>query len=232
MATSMQPYLRRWDARAASSCQRYLANSSLVATRVRAAYGIDATVVPPPTSFDPAGPCEEVPGLTPGFFLTVGRLVAHKNTDAVVSAFASMPAHQLVVVGDGPERPRLTAGARHNVRFTGRVTDQQLRWLYAHCTALVSASREDYGLTPLEAASFGKPSALLRFGGALDTMVEDETATFFDDPSPRRVSAAVRDAVRKPWEPARIRANADRFSTPRFEARLRAIVAEELREAR
>ncbi len=97
---------------------------------------------------------------------------------------------------------------------------------------LISASREDFGLTPLEAAHFAKPSALLRYGGFLDTMIEDETAVFFDTPEPRAVAGAVRRLVNESWDDEAIIANAERFSVPAFEQRLREIVAEELREAR
>ena len=230
MAGAMHPYLKRWDRKAAESCSRYLAVSTVVAKRIRDAYGIEATVLPPPTSFDPAGPQIEVRGASPGCYLNVNRLMGHKNTDAVLEAFAEMPDLQLVIVGDGPERARLTASAPRNVLMTGQVDDSQLRWLYANCTGLVSASREDFGLTPLEAASFGKPAALLRFGGFLDTMVEGETAIFFDDPDPASISPAVRSLESEVWAEGAIQDNADRFSSSRFEAQLREIVAEELAE--
>ncbi|MCU1456289.1 MAG: glycosyl transferase family 1 [Actinomycetia bacterium] len=231
MATGMHPYLRRWDRAAAASCDRYVANSSIVAERIRNAYSIDAEVLPPPTSFESTGPLRAVSGLEAGFFLSPGRLMGHKNTAALVEAFAAhLPDLQLVIVGVGPEGERLAAGAPPNVHFTGQVDDDELRWLYANCTALISASREDFGLTPLEAACFGKPSVLLRYGGFLDTMVDGETAVFFDQPEPAAIAIAVIRARTESWDQAAIRENAQRFSTPRFQERLRAIVAEELRE--
>ena len=59
--------------------------------------------------------------------------------------------------------------------MVGEVSDAGLRWLYANSTGLVAASYEDFGLTPLEAASFGLPTAALRWGGFLDTIVEGVT---------------------------------------------------------
>ncbi len=231
-AAAMHPYLKRWDRKAAASCDRYLANSSIVAERVRVAYGRDAEVVPPPIAFDASGPQQAIPYLRPGFLLSVSRLIGHKNVDAVVEAFATLPDLRLVVVGDGPESRALAANAPSNVEFTGRVSDDELRWLFANSRGLISASREDFGLTPLEAAHFAKPSALLRYGGFLDTMIEDETAVFFDTPEPSAVAGAVRRMVNESWDGEAIIANAERFSVPAFEQRLREIVAEELREAR
>ena len=85
------------------------------------------------------------------------------------------------------------AGA--NVKLAGRVTDAELRWLYTNCRALVAASHEDFGLTPLEAAGFGKPTAALRWGGFLDTVQEGDTGVFFDAPTPRTIGAGVRELL-------------------------------------
>jgi glycosyltransferase involved in cell wall biosynthesis len=224
--------LLAWDARAAAGANRYLANSSVVREEIRRAYGIDADVVHPPHTLDPGGPQEEIPGLEVGFFLCVARLLPYKNVDALVEAFAELPGERLIVVGDGPERRRLESMAGANVTFAGTVSDAQLRWLYGACTALVAASREDYGLTPLEAASFGKPSAVLRGGGFLDTVVENDTGFFFDQAAPAAVSATIRRLLSDPPPAERLRHHAAGFSEEQFIRRLRDIVAEERSRAR
>ena len=215
-----------WDARAAAGAHRYLANSSVVREAIRRAYGLDAEVVHPPHTLNPGGPAQEVAGITAGFVLCVARLLPYKNVDAVVEAFRDLPGERLVVVGDGPERPRLEAVAGSNVQLVGKVTDAQLRWLYARCRALVAASREDYGLTPLEAASFGKASAVLRGGGFLDTVVECETGLFFDRPDPEPIAVTLRRLLTAPPSPERLRTHAEGFSEHRFIERLREVVAE------
>ena len=129
-----------------------------------------------------------------------------------------------MVVGSGPDESSLRALAGANVTLLGSVSDERLRWLYENCTALVAASYEDFGLTPLEAAGFGRPSAVLRWGGFLDTVVEGETGIFFDTPSPDAVADAVRTLRRDAWDADRIRAHAEAFSEARFVERIRAIV--------
>ena len=176
----LSPPLRRWDSRAAATADRYLVNSRAVRARVADAYGIDADVVPPPVSIDVDGPRRAVEGIEPGFVLCVSRLLPYKNVGAVVEAAARRPAQPLVVVGTGPESEALTAAAPANVTVLGRVADEELRWLYAACLGLVAASYEDFGLTPIEAAAFGRPTAALRWGGFLDTVVEGTTGLFFD----------------------------------------------------
>jgi glycosyltransferase involved in cell wall biosynthesis len=219
-----RPYLLHWDRRSALGADRYVANSTVVRDRVRAVYGIDAPVIPAPPGMLPGAAQEPVPRLEPRFFLCVARLLPYKNLDAVLQAFASLPGHSAVVVGTGPLAAPLRAMAPRNVRFLGAVSDEQLRWLYAHCTALVAASHEDYGLTPLEAALFGKPAVVLRQGGFIDTVEEGTTGIFFDRPVPRLIRAAVRVAAGHAWDEEALRAHAERFSEARFAARLRRVV--------
>lgn len=219
--------LERWDRAAARTADRYLANSTAVATSIRDVYGIEAEVLHPPVKVDPGGPTEPVRELEPGYLLCVSRLLPYKNVDAVVDALRTLPGERLAVVGDGPEKPRLRSRAGDNVQLLGSVSDAKLRWLYANAQALVAASYDDFGLTPLEAAAFGRPTAALRFGGFLDTMVAGETGVLFDIARPRAIAAAIRELVERTWDESRIRAHAARFSEEAFVRRIRAIVAEE-----
>ncbi len=219
-----RPYLLHWDRRSALDADRYVANSTVVRDRVRTAYGIEAPVLPAPPGMHPGESQQPVEGLEPPFFLCVARLLPYKNVDAVLEAFAGLPGYSAVVVGTGPLAATLHAMAPDNVRFLGALPDEQLRWLYAHCTAVVAASHEDYGLTPLEGALFGKPAVVLRQGGFLDTVQEATTGIFFDRPAPSSIRAAVRVAASRAWDEETLRAHAERFSEDRFAARLRRFV--------
>jgi glycosyltransferase involved in cell wall biosynthesis len=224
---ALQSYLLRWDRRAAASANRYLANSTAVRSRIRELYGREAEVVAPPHTVDAGGPQAPVNGIEPGFLLCVSRLLPYKNVDAIVRAFVDLPHDRLVVVGTGPDESRLRALARANVIFLPRVSDEQLRWLYASCRGLLAAAHEDFGLTPLEAASFGKPAAVLRWGGFLDTVDEPNTGLFFDRPEAGAIAETVRQLGQRAWNSAALQEHADRYAEPRFVARLREIVAEE-----
>jgi glycosyltransferase involved in cell wall biosynthesis len=221
--------LRRWDVRAATRADRYLVNSSLIRDRVRDAYGIDAEIVPPPFTLPVEGP-QRSPrqGLEPGFVLCVSRLLPYKNVRQVVEAFATLPDQRLVVVGSGPDEAAIRAAATGNVSFTGTVGDEELSWLYANATALIAASYEDFGITPLEAAAFGVPIAALRWGGFLDTVREGETGVFFERPDADAIRDAVVNVLDRDWDRARLRAHAATFSEARFAARLTSVVDEEL----
>lgn len=220
--------LRAWDARQALSADRYLVNSNIIRDAVREAYGIEAEVVPPPPAMGPDGPMAPLPGVEFPYVLCVARLLPYKNVDAAIAAVRGLDGLGLVVVGKGPDRARLEALADGDprVRFCLEASEETLRWLYAHAEALVACSHEDYGLTPLEAASFGRPTVALGAGGYLDTIDPGVNGVFLDDPAPATIRAGVDEALRRDWDEAAIRAHADRFGRARFVDRLRQAVAE------
>ncbi|MDQ6949288.1 MAG: glycosyltransferase [Actinomycetota bacterium] len=227
LAQGMRPSLVRWDQRAAASANRYLTLSVAVRDRIRVLYGLDAEVVHPPPTLDPGGPKVAMEGTAPGFFLCVSRLLPYKNVDAIVEAFSQLPKERLVIVGAGPERGRLESRTGPNVSFVGSVSDPQLRWLYGVSTGVVAASHEDYGLTPLEGAAFGKPAVVLRKGGFLETVVDEKTGIFFDEPEPGLIAQALRRATRTTWLKEELSDHALHFSEDRFVRRLREITQDE-----
>jgi glycosyltransferase involved in cell wall biosynthesis len=221
------PALRRWDLRAARRHRRYLANSTVVQERIKTTYGWDAPVVFPPTTVDTAGPQEPVGTFAPGFHLLVSRLLPYKNVDKAVEAFAGLPEERLLVIGRGPDEGRLRRALPANVALDGDISDAQLRWAYAHCTALVAPSIEDYGLTPLEAGAFGKPTLALRNGGYLDTVRDGVSGLFFERAASADIAAAVLRGRQTFWDPESVRQHASQFSEERFRARILAEVEDE-----
>jgi glycosyltransferase involved in cell wall biosynthesis len=220
--------LERWDRRAAKSADLYLANSSWIAHEIERIYGIEADVLHPPLTVDVSGDQVPLSGIEPGFVLCVSRLLPYKNVDSVVRAFTRLGNERLVVAGHGPDEADLRALAGPNVTIAGSVSDAELRWLYAGSAALVAASYEDFGLTPIEAAAFGKPTAALRFGGFLDTIREGETGVFFDQPEPAGIAEALRALLATGWSESLLCEHAASFSEERFAARLREIAFAQL----
>lgn len=223
---TMSPALIWWDRKAAASADKYLCNSTTVQKRIKQVYGIDATVVPPPYSLDPRGPQEPVPELAgwEDYFLVVSRLMPYKNVDVVTEAFRQLHSERLVVVGRGPLATRLRASAPGNVCFLDSLGDDQLRWVYAHCQAVIAVSQEDFGLTPVEGFSFGKPCLALHAGGYLDTMVDGVTGWFIDAPTPGAVVSAVEHMIAHPLRSDEVRAHSERFSPQEFSRKIHAEV--------
>lgn len=220
----MRQRLVEWDLRAARSADLYLTLSTAVQTRIREVYGVHAAILPPPYAVDPLGSQSALSGIEQGYVLCVARLLPYKNVDAVIDAFRPIPTTRLIVVGRGPEASRLRVRAPSNVRLVGGVDDDQLRWLYANAAGVVSASFEDYGLTPLEAAAFGKPAAVLRWGGFLDTVIETKTGVFFDRPTPAEIGNAITRLLAEKFDRRAILRHASNYSEEKFITRLRSMV--------
>ncbi len=214
---AVAPLFRRWDRRAAASASGYYTNSSAVSDEILSVYGIRPLIIPPPPLCAVDGPWEK-PRIAArdGFFLVVSRLLPYKNLDRVFRVFAERSDLQLVVVGTGPLMNALQQAATPNVDLLGNVTDSELRWLYGHSQALIAPAFEDYGLTPLEAASFGTPTLALRNGGYLDTVSEGTSGFYFEDLEVSSISGVIDKLSENPLDSDEIREHAARFSEERF----------------
>ena len=98
--------------------------------------------------------------------LYVGRLGFEKRLDVLLAALPKLKARGwfLLVVGSGPQqegylREAEALGLARNARFTGMVSGEELCAAYACADVFASASdSETFGLTFIEAMSFGVPA--------------------------------------------------------------------------
>jgi glycosyltransferase involved in cell wall biosynthesis len=215
-------YLRMWDAQTAARVDQFAANSENVRRRIRRAWGREAIVVHPPVDVEAFQwrPPQD-------YFLIVSELVPYKRIDLAVRAF-SRSGRKLRIAGDGPEYRRLRAQAGGSVTFCGRVSDGELRDLYAGARAFVQPGEEDFGMATVEAIASGKPVIALGRGGVLEA-APPEGAFLFDAPE----EAALEDAVAR-FEAAehdipreRLQQWSRRFSEAEFHRKMRAILIPE-----
>jgi glycosyltransferase involved in cell wall biosynthesis len=108
---------------------------------------------------EPASGLPPVPPPVLPMVLTVGRIERYKNVDLIVRAFAALRTEAtLLVVGDGPDRPRVArlAAGVGRVRFTGRVSDAELEALLSAADVVTSASdHEAFGLVVADGLTAG-----------------------------------------------------------------------------
>lgn len=133
--------------------------------------------------------------------LAVARLVPHKGVDQVIAAVAGAGPCTLLLVGTGPEEPRLREQAAMappevSVQFCGFVDDLAPYYAAADVFALASTA-EGFGLVFAEAAHYGVPSIAYRTGGVPDVIVDGETGllaeTGDEDSFARHVRALLQD---------------------------------------
>ena len=223
--------LARWDRDTADRVDRYLAISHYVAARIHRYYNRQATIVHPPVDTDFFYPGDPQVGTEERYALAVSALVPYKRLELAIEAcrIAGVP---LQIAGDGPERQRLEAVAAStgaDVHFLGHVPDGAVRELYRHAAIVLLPGEEDFGIVPLEAQACGCPVVALGCGGALETVVPNETGILAEAPTPAAFADAIAHAMRQRFDSAAIRRHAERFGRRRFGDEMQALVEETYR---
>ena len=213
--------LRAWDVATAQNVDRFLAISRTVAARIQKHYRREATVIYPPVN---CSAFTAQPERVEDYYLIVSRLIPYKRIDLAVDAFSRLGIPLKVVGSGGRALPALKERAGRNVEFVGRVSDAELKDLYARCRALVFTGEEDFGIAPLEANASGRPVIAYAAGGALDTVVDRQTGVLFAEQKVEDLIQAVRRLEQMHWDGAELRRHALRFDRGVFHdaaARLR-----------
>jgi glycosyltransferase involved in cell wall biosynthesis len=222
-------YLRMWDQSATARVDNFIANSRTVAGRIRRYYHRDAQVIYPPIDVDSFAPVPEQ-GIE-DYYLMVGCLTPYKRPDIAIQAF-NATGKKLVVIGDGPMFSALRRSASENIRFLGAQPFAALRHYYARCRALVFPGEEDFGICPLEAMASGRPVVAFGQGGALETVVEGVTGTFFHQQHPDDLIVALERADKSHFDCAKIVTHARRFGIHRFKREMTNAIARAIEEKR
>lgn len=210
--------LRRWDYAAAQKVDFFIAISSAVQERIRTIYDRESVIVHPPVDTKRFSPDPAVP--VGDFYLIVSRLIPYKRVDLAVRAFRELPQERLIVVGSGRARTALEAMAGPNVSFLGWQPGHRILELMRGCKAFLFPGLEDFGITPVEAMSTGRPVIAFRGGGALDTVIPGKTGEFFDLQTPESLRHAIENLEIHAYDPAECRSQAQRFSRESFRRRM------------
>jgi glycosyltransferase involved in cell wall biosynthesis len=177
--------VQQLDRVALGEARKIFATSRNVADRLCRSTGIDAEVMPHPPQELPYR-CDEYGD----FILSVGRLDRAKRLDLLIEA-ARTSGTPVVVAGEGPDRERLEALADGNVRFAGRVSEEELTDLYARCLAVFYAPvDEDFGMVPYEAFLAEKPVVTTTDAGGPLEVVTDGATGLVAEPYAEAVAAA------------------------------------------
>jgi glycosyltransferase involved in cell wall biosynthesis len=207
--------LRKWDLRAAQQPNYYIANSRLVAERIRKIYKREAHVIPPPIEVNRFHMSNDIQD----YYLVLSRLMPYKRIDLAIEACKRMN-RRLIIIGDGPDRARLEKLGDDRIEFLGRQSDQIVNYYAARCRALLFPGEEDFGMAPLEANAAGRPVIAYRAGGAEETVVDGKTGVFFDSPNSLALSEAIEQFESMHWSQILLRRHAEKFDRNVFAFRV------------
>jgi glycosyltransferase involved in cell wall biosynthesis len=207
--------LRRWDEGASRQPDHFIANSTAVAERIRRAYGRASEVIHPPIDLNRFHISTE----QDDYYVVLSRLVPYKRIDIAITA-CSLLRRKLLVIGDGPDRARLEAMAGPSVTFLGRAPDSDVERYVSKCRALIFPGEEDFGMAPLEVAAAGRPTIAYRAGGAVETIIENETGIFFREQNHWSLIDAIQRLEKQSWSSQRLRSHAEDFGVDIFREKL------------
>ncbi len=211
--------LRQWDVITANRVDHFIAISQHTARRIWRCYRRTAEVIYPPVDVERFA----VRSQKDDYYLTVSRLVSYKKIDMIIQAFNQLGL-PLVVIGTGPDLPRLRQLAAANVQILGWQPNHVVEDYMAKAKAFIFAACEDFGIAPVEAQACGTPVIAYGVGGALETVIDiaqhpkTGTGLFF----PTQTTDALVDTVKQfeslhtRFSSESIRVNAERFNRQIF----------------
>lgn len=212
-------HLRQWDVIAANRVDYFIANSHHTARRIWRCYRRPAEVIYPPVNLDRF----QLQPQKQDFYLTVSRLVPYKRVDIIVEAFNQID-RPLIIIGDGPDLPRLRQMARPHIQFLGAQPNAIVEQHMAEAKAFVYAACEDFGIAPVEAQACGTPVIGYARGGVGETVrdLRQEpgmgTGILFTPQTAAALVTAIEafEQYQPKFSPEAIRRQAERFSPAVF----------------
>lgn len=218
------PDIRKWDYISSQRIDTLVANSSYIARRIKKFWNRDAAVVYPPVDTDRLSVSDEAAG---DYFVVFSRFVPYKRIDLAISACARLN-KKLIVIGSGSQEKelKLLAASCKNadIKFTGRISDSEVKAYLQKCRALIFCAEEDFGIIPVEAQACGRPIIAFGKGGALETVVNEKTGVFFEEQSVESLVKAIEKFEKldkeNTFNPKKIREHAEKFSAENFRKNL------------
>jgi glycosyltransferase involved in cell wall biosynthesis len=183
--------LRNWDVKAGQKPDVIISNSDFVGERIKKNWGRESNTIYPPVI------AKQISKKTKkhGAYISISRLVPYKRIDNIIEAFRLLPEKKLIIAGEGPDREELEKNAPSNISFVGFLPDYKKIELLVGARAMIQASKEDFGISVVEAQTLGIPVIAYIEGGASEIInnVQNKNPTgfLFDDIDPRKIAESI-----------------------------------------
>lgn len=222
--------IRIWDVISANRVDHFISISDFIGNRIKKTYRRKSITIYPPVDTEWFTPSEAP---RQRYYVTCSRFVPYKKIDLIAKTFStSHPEKELIIIGSGPEMSKIKKSCSKNVRLIGSVTDNILRSHLQKCRAFVFASKEDFGIAPIEAQACGAPVIAFRAGGATETIRDQSSSMpsglFFEYQTEESLSQAIDQFERFSdiFTTENCVKNANRFSQEKFREKLLEFVNE------
>ena len=206
--------LRQWDMVSSARVDRLIANSRLVAWRIKHYWNRQAEVIPPPvaTEYFTLG------GERGNNLLTVAALVPYKRVEVAIEV-AHRLGRPLEIVGTGPRMAQLKRLAGPDVRFLGWLDRTELREAYQRAAAVLVPNIEDFGMVTVEALACGTPVVGLSASGTADVVRSGIEGELAEESGLEALVEATARGLDREWDPEVLRQRAHFFSREQFKVR-------------
>lgn len=197
-------FIRLWETSASSRPDVLIANSQFVSKRIQKYWGRKPDGV-----------------LTPPIHYYEGVIKENKDRDKYIVAGAPFEFNKngefllecvkdsdvvLKLIGSGSKEPRLRRkyAKYKNIRFLGKISDEEKWNVLSKASAFVMPGIEDYGIFPVEAMSAGTPVLAYKAGGILENLVEGVNGYFFTERSRENFNVGLKKVLNEKWDHMKI----------------------------
>ncbi|MCX7779251.1 MAG: glycosyltransferase [Patescibacteria group bacterium] len=211
-------YLRKWDLTAIKRPNYLIAISQFIKKRIEKHYQrTPDAVIYSPVEVDRFFISKEIDR----YFLIISRPRYYKRVDLVIQAFNKLKIPLKIIGMTREEGKNLCPEIKSNIEFLGYLSEEEKAQYLAHCQALIHPQEEDFGITAVEAMASGRPVIAYRAGGALETVIENETGQFFDEQTWEALADTVIRFKPEEFNPEKIRTHSQKFSKEIFKEKIK-----------
>ncbi|MCK9272192.1 glycosyltransferase [Candidatus Gracilibacteria bacterium] len=152
-----------------------LTNSINTKNRIKEYLGLDSIIVYPPVILD------RFKYISQGnYYLSFARLAGAKRVDTIVKAFQNMPDKKLKIIHgiNDPQKEEIIELSKgyKNIEVIPSPNDEQFYNYIGNCIATIYIPvNEDFGMSPVESMSAGKPCIGVNEGGLKESIINGKT---------------------------------------------------------
>jgi len=211
-------YLRIWDHASAQRPDYIIAISEIVKKRVEKYYKrkVDKIIYPPVET------TRAKRSKTRGnYYVAIAPFEPNKGGRLIVD-MAKKYNVNVKIIGSGTLKKALEKQAKgfENIEFTGRISEDEKYELLAGAKGFLFCGVEDFGITVLEANACGTPTIAFNKGGAIETVIEGKTGTFFTEQTVESLYGAIQKSEgywdKKIYDEDFMVRHAEKFSRKRY----------------